>query len=51
MECGIKSRYSEIFALQLGVAYKDFGLNPNAGYVGIGAIAALSNRLAILEKN
>jgi len=50
MECGIKSWYAEIFPLQEGVAYKNFGLNPNTGYVGIGTIAALSNRLAILEK-
>ena len=51
MECGIKSWYAEIFPLQEGVAYKNFGLNPNTGYVGIGTSAALFNRLTILEKN
>jgi hypothetical protein len=34
---GASHEYAEIFALQEGVAYKNLILNPNGGYVGIGA--------------
>jgi len=33
---GSTHEYAEIFALQEGVGYKNFILNPNGGYVGIG---------------
>jgi hypothetical protein len=33
---GSSHDYAEIFALQEGVAYQNFILNPNGGYVGIG---------------